>query len=317
MNNHVGPIRIEAPTLVLVGPTAIGKTALTFHIAAELDCEIISMDSMQVYRYMDIGTAKPSRKEQQQVTHHLLDLVDPDEQYNAARFVQDCLQAVQTIVSRGKIPLITGGTGLYLSSLFNGLFANINVSDEIKNAIHTRYTIRGLAAMYAELERVDPESAARIHPHDTQRILRGLEIFAASGVPWSVHLVRQQQAPPPVQFTRLWEMGLCCEREILSGRIQQRSAIMIEQGLIDEVSRLRQRGYGAELSSMRAIGYRHVHGFLNREYDKETMIAKMIQDTRQYAKRQMTWFRKHKTLHWYDRTLRKDIILDIKKNLEL
>jgi len=296
------PIEITTPVLVLVGPTAVGKTALTFDIVREFDCEIISMDSMQVYRHMDIGTAKPTVEEQQLVRHYLIDIVNPDEQYNAARFVQDCIQAITTIADKGKIPLITGGTGLYLSSLVNGLFHNINVKDEVKESLQVQLESEGLASLYTELSRLDPSSASRIHQNDRQRILRGLEIYHSTGIPWSVHLERQKNTQPPIRFSRLLEIGLTCEREVLHQRIEQRSVIMLEQGLIGEVEKLRNMGYEPELSSMQAIGYRHVNQFLSGHWSKEEMVEYLVRDTRRYAKRQMTWFRRHKTLQWYERS---------------
>lgn len=296
------PIEITTPVLVLVGPTAVGKTALTFDIVREFDCEIISMDSMQVYRHMDIGTAKPTVREQQLIRHHLIDIVNPDEQYNAARFVHDCILAINSIAAKGKIPLITGGTGLYLSSLVNGLFNNINVKDEIKESLQVQLESEGLASLYAELSRLDPLSALRIHHNDRQRILRGLEIYYSTGTPWSVHLERQRNNQPPVRFASLLEIGLACEREVLHQRIEQRTAIMLEQGLIDEVENLRSLGYEPELSPMQAIGYRHANQFLSGYWNKEEMVEYLVRDTRRYAKRQMTWFRRHKTLQWYERS---------------
>jgi len=313
--NADNPIEITTPVLVLIGPTAVGKTALTFDLVHEFDCEIISMDSMQVYRYMDIGTAKPTPEEQQTVRHHLIDIVNPDEQYNAARFVQDCIRAVRTITARDKIPLITGGTGLYLSSLVNGLFDNINVKDNVKKSLLVQLENEGLANLYAELSRLDPLSAARIHHNDRQRILRGLEIYYSTGTPWSVHLERQKNAEPPVRFTRLLEIGLTCERELLYQRIEQRSAIMFKQGLIDEVKKLHSMGYSPELSSMQALGYRHVNQFISEHWSKEKMIEFLVRDTKRYAKRQLTWFRRHKTLHWYERLEPHKIIKDISLHL--
>jgi tRNA dimethylallyltransferase len=303
-------LEINTPVLVLVGPTAVGKTALTFDIADTFDCEIISMDSMQVYRSMDIGTAKPSKDERQQVRHHLIDIVDPDEQYHAARFVQDCLGAIKVIAEQGKIPLITGGTGLYLSSLINGLFDDINVKDEVRESLLERMNREGAAPLHAELVRVDPASGERIHGNDRQRIIRGLEIYHSTGIPWSEHLERQKNMVPPVCFKRLFEIALTCDREALHKRIEQRTIIMLEQGLIDEVKGLRARGYDPALSSMQSIGYRHVNQYLDGRWDFDEMTEFLVRDTRRYAKRQMTWFRRHKSLHWYQRTESAQIISD-------
>ena len=190
---------------------------------------------MQVYRHMDIGTAKPTEEEQRFVRHHLIDIIEPDEQYNAACFVKDCLQAIGTITDQGKVPLVTGGTGLYFSSLINGLFDNVHVKDEIKKELWARLNNKGLACLYDALCTVDPISASRIHHNDQQRILRGLEIYYSSGTPWSVHLDQQKRRQPPVRFNRLFDIGLTCERELLYKRIEQRSAIMLQKGFVDEV----------------------------------------------------------------------------------
>jgi len=303
---------IEQLVLVLVGPTAIGKTELSFLLAEQFNCEIISMDSVQVYRFMDIGSAKPGREERKRVRHHLLDIADPDEQYTAANFVRDCLLAVDDICSRGKTPLITGGTGLYLSCLINGLFETIHVEDEVREQIKIALRAKGLAALHRELATVDPTSAKRIHPNDRQRVLRGLEIYRATGIPWSEHLRQQKERGPQVRFSRLYCIGLECERPLLYRRIDQRTEQMLDQGLVDEVTGLRKMGYGPELSSMQSIGYRHVNKYLDDGYDLASMAGDLARDTRRYAKRQMTWFRRQACLHWYDRQEGKSIVNDVK-----
>lgn len=309
------PEVINSPVIVLVGPTAIGKTALSFEIAREFDCEIISMDSMQVYWFMDIGTAKPTAEERQQVPHHLIDIIQPDEQYNAARFVKDCLRAVQKIVRTGKIPLITGGTGLYLSSLVKGLFEEVNVKDEVKERLHLQFADQGLVELYQELRHVDPVSASRIHSNDKHRILRGLEIYYSSGIPWSEHLQQQRNTEPPMRFSQLVEVGLTCERPELHRRIEARSSAMLDQGLVAEVEKLRAMGFSPALSSMGSIGYRHVNRFLDGHCNQSEMKETLIRDTKRYAKRQMTWFRRHDSLCWYQRDRAENVILDIYKKI--
>ena len=304
-------VEISTPVLVLVGPTAVGKTALTFDIADTFDCEIISMDSMQVYRFMDIGTAKPSKEEQQLVPHHLIDIINPDEQYNAARFVQDCVRAIKEISAQGKIPLVTGGTGLYLSALINGLFDNVHVADEVREALEARMESEGPAKLHTELIRIDPASGERIHGNDRQRILRGLEIYHSTGIPWSEHLERQKNMAPPVCFCKLFEIALSCDREVLHQRIEERTSRMLKQGLVGEVEELRETGYATKLASMQAIGYRHVNLYLDGQWSFKEMKELLVRDTRRYAKRQMTWFRRHKSLHWYQRTEAPRILKDI------
>jgi len=291
---------ITTPVLVLVGPTAIGKTDLSLRLARAFDCEIISMDSMQVYRYMDIGTAKVTREEQNLAVHHLIDILDPDAQYDAASFARDALAAIQIIASRGKVPLITGGTGLYLSSLINGLFDTVETNNEIREHLRERLAREGREELHQELSRIDPESGARIHINDTQRLLRGLEIFHATGVPWSAHLRRQTRSPGRTVFSRMLQIGLTCDRELLHERIKLRSYKMMKDNLRKEVEVLLEMGYRRDLSSMQSIGYRHMGACIHGEWDVPTATSALIQDTRKYAKRQMTWFRRQQALLWFD-----------------
>ena len=291
---------MSAPVLVLVGPTAIGKTELSLRIASVFDCEIISMDSMQVYRRMDIGTAKASREERALVRHHLIDIVDPDEQYHAARFVRDATAAVHDIRLRGKIPLITGGTGLYLSALNKGLFDTIQVEPELREALRRRLEKEGREALYQELQACDPASAARIHPNDTQRLLRGLELFASTGIPWSEHIRRQEAAPPALAQPQL-QIGLSCERPLLHERIRRRTEAMMQEPFRREVEALLASGYKSMLPAMQSLGYRHMNLYLQGKWSLEEAREALAVDTRRYAKRQLTWFRANTGIHWFDR----------------
>ena len=291
---------MSAPVLVLIGPTAIGKTELSLRIATVFGCEIISMDSMQVYRHMDIGTAKASKEEQGLVRHHLIDIVDPDEQYHAAQFVRDAVAAVQDIRRRGKIPLITGGTGLYLSALNKGLFNSAQVAHELKKELRQRLEQEGRDALYQELRACDPEIAARIHPNDTQRLLRGLELFASTGIPWSEHIRRQGIASPQLVQPQL-QIGLFCERALLHERIRTRTEAMMQMPFCREVEALLAAGYSSTLPSMQSLGYRHMNRYLQGEWSREAACEALVVDTRRYAKRQLTWFRASKDIHWFDR----------------
>lgn len=303
---------LEAPILILVGPTAIGKTALSLAIAEQVPCEIISMDSMQVYRSMDIGTAKASREERQQVPHHLIDIVYPDEQYDAARFVRDAKKAIAGIHAQGKIPLITGGTGLYLSSLFNGLFETIDVSPDIRATLLCRLKEEGRVALYQALCAVDPESGRRIHINDTQRLVRALEIYQATGVPWSEHLRCQQStAQPPASAANTLLLGLNCERSQLYERIGQRSAMIMGDAFAEEVRCLLSQGYNPGLPSMQSIGYRHMLGCLDGRWNLEYATATLAQDTRRYAKRQWTWFRRQQQMQWFSANAPSEIFTTI------
>jgi tRNA dimethylallyltransferase len=292
---------ITAPVFVLVGPTAVGKTDLSIRIAERYGCEIVSVDSMQVYRYMDIGTAKPPEQERKGIPHHLIDIADPDEQYNAARFVRDAVAAIRKIIASGKIPLLTGGTGLYLKALTQGLFEfDKNGGPAVREQLLERLQAGGRGQLYEELREVDPESAARIHVNDTQRLIRALEIHHATGMTWSEHLRSQPESP--VSFARILQAGLQCDRRVLHNRIEERTIAMFRNGLLKETAKLLDMGYDSSLQSMQAIGYRHAVNFLNGAWDRDETLRLLIRDTRRYAKRQMTWFAKNQSLHWFERS---------------
>ena len=306
---------INCPVIVLVGPTAIGKTALSFELIKHFDCEIISMDSMQVYRYMDIGTAKPGADELSIVKHHLINIVNPDEQYDASRFVKDCLKAIKKIESRGHAVLLTGGTGLYLQALTHGLFSGPPADKKIRTELLERLEKEGREVLYSELCRIDPETGKRVHKNDTQRLLRGLEIFYHTGVTWSEFLHKQKTKSKQVIFTKIKQVIINCSRERLYRRIGQRSEIMLQQGLVDEVKKLHAMGYGPQLESMQSIGYRHANLFLAGKWDMETMKENLVRDTRKYAKRQLTWFKRNKDLNWFERNDTDNIIQTITNSL--
>jgi len=287
--------------LVLIGPTAIGKTALSLDLAQRFDCEIISVDSMQVYRYMDIGTAKATIAEREVVPHHLIDIVNPDEDYDAARFTKDATRLIDEIIERGKLPLLTGGTGLYLKSLLNGIFPEAPSDKDVRNKLKDRLKDEGSLVLHEELSICDRISADKIHHNDTQRLLRALEVYHTTGIPWATHLINQNKdnetAGLPVDALQI---GLTCDREKLYQRINMRSGIMLDNGLEEEVLQLLKNGFSSELKSMGSIGYRHMIGYLNDEYSKDEMIRLLARDTRRYAKRQYTWFNKIKEVQWLD-----------------
>ena len=310
---------LDCPIIVLVGPTAVGKTALSLRLVQRFDCEIVSMDSVQVYRHMDIGTAKPSQEEQAAIPHHLIDIVNPDEQYDAARFVQDALAAIEDIASRNRTVLLTGGTGLYLKALFEGLFDALPTDEGVRVQLRERLKQEGREILHAELCELDPTTGLRVHANDTQRLLRGLEIYQASGKTWT-ELIAAQQAQKNEQknrFTRVFQVALDCERESLYERIEQRSHIMLEQGLVEEVEGLRALGYSPELPSMQSIGYKHVNNLLSGEWNKAEMLEYLVRDTRRYAKRQMTWFRKNQDLNWFARDDEEQITAQVAARLRL
>jgi len=290
---------ITLPVIVLVGPTAVGKTALSLDIAHHFDCEIVSLDSMQVYRHMDIGTAKASFEERSRVAHHLIDIIDPDAPYDASRYVKDALEAIRTIHGRNKIPLLTGGTGLYLRALTEGLFEKGAGFSDLRAELHRRLSREGAGKLHEELSRIDPESARKIHVNDTHRLIRGLEIYYGTNKRWSDHLAEQRRQRRDKRFTAIFSIGLQSPRQTLYARIDHRTRAMMRQGLKEEVSRLLVMGYGRHLKSMQAIGYRHMVEHLLDGRPLEEIEELLARDTRRYAKRQYTWF-KNMELTWFD-----------------
>lgn len=287
---------ISEPVLVLIGPTAVGKTELSLALAERFSCEIVGLDSMQIYRHMDIGTAKATLEERARVPHHLIDVADPDEEYHVARYVADAAEACRQIISRGNRPLLAGGTGLYLKGLLEGLFEIPAVPEAVRVGLGRRLAEEGRVALFAELSRCDPESAARIHANDTHRLLRALEIFQATGRPWSEHLHEQQAQPA---LANVLQLGLLCEREALYERINLRVDRMVEEGLLGEVEKLLATGYDPGLKSMQSIGYRHMLQYIQGQWGWDEALNLLARDTRRYAKRQMTWFGNDPQIRWF------------------
>lgn len=274
------------PYLCLAGPTASGKTAAALAIAEVLPVEIVSVDSALVYLGMDIGTAKPSREERARVPHHLIDLIDPAEAYSAARFVHDAQRLIAEIHMRGRLPLLVGGTMLYYKALFEGLDAMPAADRDVRAALYEQLEREGLHALYRELQRVDPVTAARLKPADQQRITRALEVYRVSGQPLSsFHTDKKVLDTPPLLSLEP------TDRAWLHARIAQRFNDMLAQGLVDEVRALRERGdLHADLPSMRCVGYRQTWEALDHD-DLHDLPERGIAATRQLAKRQITWLR--------------------------
>ncbi|MGW8194018.1 MAG: tRNA (adenosine(37)-N6)-dimethylallyltransferase MiaA [Desulforhopalus sp.] len=299
---------ISEPLIVLAGPTAVGKTALSLQIAKLYNCEIVSVDSMQVYRYLDIGTAKASAEERAEVRHHLIDIVDPDENYDAARFEQDALAAINDIVKRGKIPLLTGGTGLYLRAVLEGIFPDIAVDEQLRKTLKNRLATEGASKLHDELLLYDRKSAERIHQNDTHRLLRALEVYMATGVAWSDHLKNHQKRKKDVRFPGSLQLVLTCSRNFLYDRINHRCEQMFAAGLEEEVRNLLQKGYDPALKCFNSIGYRHMINYISRRWSLQETIDLFQRDTRRYAKRQFTWFAKLSHAHWFDIAEQKSIL---------
>ncbi|AHV97736.1 tRNA (adenosine(37)-N6)-dimethylallyltransferase MiaA [Paenibacillus sabinae] len=285
--------------LVLLGPTAVGKTRLSLSIADEFQAEIISGDSMQVYRGMDIGTAKIKPSEMEGIPHHLIDILDPREPYSAAEFQTEGRRLIGEITESGKLPFIVGGTGLYIESLCYGFRFSEAVADEAFRAEMDRFADEhGALALHAKLAEVDPASAGRLHPNDRRRIIRALEIYRQTNTPLSESPAAQKPESP----YNLCLIGLTMDRQILYKRIEERIDEMLAEGLVEEVKRLMERGCGRSLVSMQGLGYKEIAAYLEGEMTLEESVTLLKRDTRRFAKRQLSWFRHMKDIHWIDVT---------------
>jgi tRNA dimethylallyltransferase len=287
------------PAILLAGPTAAGKTDLAIALHERLGLELISVDSAMVYRGMDIGSAKPSPEELARAPHRLIDIRDPAEPYSAADFREDALREMRQISAAGRVPLLVGGTMMYLRQLLHGV-ANLPASDPaVRAELEAEAEVSGLAALHEALARVDPASAARIHPNDPQRLMRALEVYRLSGRPLSELWAEQRPETFP---WRTLSIGLTpADRAVLHERIARRFDAMLEAGFLDEVARLRARGdLSPALPAMKSVGYRQAWAFLDGEYGRETLRHRGIVATRQLAKRQLTWLRSWSGLEWVD-----------------
>jgi tRNA dimethylallyltransferase len=307
------------PAIFLMGPTASGKTDLAIALHERFAVDIVSVDSALVYRGMDIGTAKPDAETLRRAPHALIDIRDPAESYSAAEFREDALAEMAVSAGRGRVPLLVGGTMLYFRALSRGL-ADLPAADPgVRRALEAEARERGWQTLHDRLARQDPAIAARIHPNDPQRIQRALEVIQLSGRRMSDLQREQERASLPYRVLRL---VACPEpRSVLHARIAARFGIMLEQGFLDEVRRLRARGdLHADLPSMRCVGYRQAWGHLEGEFDLDTMRRKALAATRQLAKRQLTWLRRESDALWYDPTRKSAqnyVIGEIAKFLEL
>ena len=281
--------------IVVCGPTGIGKTRIALDLAQALRGEIIGADSMQIYRQMDIGTAKPTPEEQERVPHHMVDMINPDIPYDAARYARDAGKVILELHGRGMVPVVAGGTGLYIKALIYGLFNSRPPDPDIRRNLERLADTRGSAYLHAELAVCDPAAAAGIHNNDRFRIIRALETYQTTGRPMSDHQREHRFAQP--RF-RAFKIGLTMPREDLYARIDRRVDQMVAEGLPDEVRGLLARGYGADLKSMQSIGYRHMIDYLHNGVDWEETLRLLKRDTRRYAKRQFTWFRADPDIVW-------------------
>lgn len=285
----------KAKVIVICGPTASGKTALSIEVAKKINGEIISCDSMQIYKDMNIGTAKPTKEEMEEIKHYLIDYVLPTERYSVAEYKKDAKKAIKEVIEKGKTPIIVGGTGLYVDSLIYEIeYPEIKFDEEYRKKLEKEVEEEGLEKLYEKAKKIDPIAIQKISKTDKKRIQRVLEIYHATGKTKTEQEIISRQKEPEYAYK---VYGLLWDRQKLYDRINLRVDIMIEQGLIEEVKTILKK-YSKFPTAMQGLGYKEVVQYLNKEITKEEMIEKIKQETRRYAKRQMTWFRKNKQTIW-------------------
>ena len=285
--------------ICIAGPTASGKTALSIALAGELEAEIVSCDSMQVYKHMDIGTAKPSLEERAGIVHHMLDVAEPDEEFSVSRYCELATPILEDILSRGKTAIVVGGTGLYMDALIRGNSFAPCPSTGMREKLEAQADAEGMEAMLTLLQSIDPESAQRLHLADRKRILRALEVYYETGDTITEHNRRTQALPP--RFQPLWFALEDAQRATLYDRIDRRVEIMVQDGLIEEIRGLLARGIPEKCTAMQAIGYKEFIQALRGECTTEEAVSQVQQSSRHYAKRQLTWFRRNPSIHWLRR----------------
>lgn len=302
------------PLVVLLGPTAVGKSRIATHVAKHLDTDVLAADSRQVYRGMDIGTDKPTAEERQAVPHRLIDVVDPSETFNAGWYRRLAMVEIERLYSAGRLPFVVGGTGLYIRTLVRGLCPAPQADPHVRAELKKLKDEQGRDGLYAELTRADPETAARLHPNDESKVIRALEVSRVSGRPLST--IQAEHGFHETPFSALL-IGLERRKETLYRRIEERIDWQLTHGMIEETRLLLGQGYGRELGPMKGLGYRQVAAYLANECDYAEMVRRFKRDTRRFAKRQMTWFRSEAGVVWlsiegsesYERTAERVIAL--------
>ena len=286
--------------IVLTGPTAVGKSKLSIELAGKIGGEIISADSMQVYKYMNIGTDKIAKEKMGGIPHNLIDFLDPKEDFNVFMFQKLVKEAIDDISSRGKIKILVGGTGFYTPAVLYDIdFTETDEDNTIRSELEERVRKEGTSGIYEELKSVDPESALLIHENNSKRVIRALEYYKKTGKKISEHNKEQSEKTSPYDF---YYFVLTDDREVLYSRIDKRVDAMIEEGLVDEVKELMQMDIPKTATSMQSLGYREIFGYLDGEYDLDRAIYLIKRNTRHFAKRQLTWFRREKDVRWIDKS---------------
>ena len=290
------------PLIILAGPTAVGKTSLSIRLAKETGGEIISADSMQVYRHMDIGSAKITKEEMEGVPHYLVDVLEPEEEFNVVRFQQMAKEAAERIWEKGKIPLVVGGTGFYIQALLYDIDFTENDGDELyrRQLEQKASDEEGTSELYEMLKAVDLKAAQKIHPRNIKRIVRALEFYHQTGKKISEHNETQRQRESPYNYAYF---VLTDERSRLYERIDRRVDLMMEQGLLDEVRYLKERGVRKDSTAMQGLGYKELYAYLEGEYPLDEAVRIIKRDTRHFAKRQLTWFKRERDVIWADKSV--------------
>jgi tRNA dimethylallyltransferase len=302
---------LRKPLIIIAGPTAVGKTSLSVKLAKEIGGEIISADSMQVYKYMDIGTAKVTKEETQGIKHHLIDVLEPDEEFNINIFQNSAKKSIEEITQNKKNPIMVGGTGFYIQSIIYDIdFENTRKDNSYREELQKEAALSGNEYVHDKLKDIDLVSYNKIHPNNLKRVIRALEYYKETGKPISLHNEIESQKESPYNLL-FYVLGM--DRELLYERIDRRVDIMIEQGLVEEVQKLKEMGYSKDLVSMKGLGYKEIYGYLNGEYDLDRAIYILKRDTRHFAKRQITWFKREKNVRWLnvdDYNMNSELILN-------
>ncbi len=287
---------VKKPLVILTGPTAVGKTEISIKLAKAINGEIISADSIQVYKHFDIGSAKVTKEEMDGVKHYLIDVLEPDEEFNIYVFKKLAMEAMEEIYAKGKIPIIAGGTGFYIQALLYDVeFSEEEGDKTYRHMLEKKAEIEGVTSIHSMLKEIDPEAAKEIHENNLKRVIRALEYYNETGMRISEHNKEQRQKESPYNF-KYYVLNM--DREKLYNRINLRVDIMVENGLIDEVTKLKEMGYGKELNSMQGIGYKEIRDYVDGVYDLDTAIETLKKNTRNFAKRQITWFKREKEVVW-------------------
>ncbi len=286
------------PLIIIAGPTASGKTGLSIQLARQLNTEIVSADSMQVYRHMNIGSAKPTREEQQGIVHHLIDIVSPFEAFSVKQYTDLAKDAIAQIHAKNKIPIVVGGTGLFINSLINNVMFTETENDAgVRQELQRYAEEKGTDALHQILQDIDPESALKIHANDVKRTIRAIEIYRTTGLTMSEHIRRSRLIP---SFYDLFYIGLTMDRAVLYDRINQRVDRMMSSGLEEEVRGLLEMGLDDSYQSMQGIGYKELIWYLQGKLTLQQAVETVKQESRRYAKRQLTWFRRDERIQWFD-----------------